>query len=97
MVLAGGIILTIGDLIQRQWVESGKTWQFVLGLFVWFCGSIFLALSFKHKNIVVASLLYIIFNVITLTLITWLVYGDKLSVKQMIGVALGLLAVFFLE
>ena len=97
LVMIGGVILTVGDLIQRQWIATNKTWMFALGLFTWFWGSVFLALSFRYKNIAVAYLLYIIFNIVTLTLVTWLLYGDKLSVKQMIGLTLGLVAVFFLE
>jgi len=56
-----------------------------------------LAFSFKYKNIGIASLIFSLSNVITLTLFGWIYYKDILTLNQIIGIILGIIAVIFLE
>lgn len=96
LLLTGGVILTIGDIIMKKWVLSGSSFLYVVGLSVYLVGLIFLAQSYKFENIAVASAMLVIFNVVTLSLVSWLFFKEPLSVLQMAGIALGLAAVFVL-
>ena len=69
----------------------------MIGLFTWIVGLVFLAFSFKYKNIGIASLIFSLSNVITLTLFGWLYYKDILTFNQIIGIILGIIAVIILE
>ena len=97
LIALAGCILTAGDLVQKQWVTTGKTWIFWLGIAIWAFGSLFLAMSYKYKNMAVASMIYILVNILTLVVISWVAYGEKLDTKQMVGMGLALIAVFLLE
>jgi len=60
-------------------------------------GLLFLAQSFKYKNIAVASTIFVIVNVITLSIVSWLYFKETLTPFQIIGIILGLSSIIFLE
>jgi multidrug transporter EmrE-like cation transporter len=97
LVLIGGIILTIGDVFMKQWSSNNSWLTFAIGLLTWSVGLVFLAFSFKYKNIAVASLIFSLSNVIFLTLLSWLYYKETLTTYQIIGMLIGIVAVIFLE
>ena len=93
----GGITLTIGDLFMKKWTVSNTWYVFAGGLLVWLVGLIFLAASFKYKNIAVASVIFILFNVLSLGIVSWFYFKEKLSGLAICGMLLGLFAIIFLE
>jgi multidrug transporter EmrE-like cation transporter len=97
LVLIGGVILTIGDVFMKQWSSNNSWLTFAIGLLTWSVGLVFLAFSFKYKNIAVASLIFSLSNVIFLTLLSWLYYKETLTTYQIIGMLIGIVAVIFLE
>ncbi len=94
---AGGLILTIGDIVMKKWVTSGSRLFYIIGLTVYLAGLIFLAQSFKYKNIAVASVIFVIFNVVTLSLVSWFYFKEKLSPLELSGIALGIAAIIVME
>ncbi|MFH1207611.1 MAG: SMR family transporter [Patescibacteria group bacterium] len=97
LLLAGGVILTAGDLFMKQWVNSNRRLFYVVGLVIYMIGMLFLAQSFKHKNIAVASVIFVLFNVITLAIVSWLYFKEGLTGWQVVGIGLGLASVAMLE
>jgi multidrug transporter EmrE-like cation transporter len=98
LILAiGGIILTAGDVVMKKWVNTNSNIFYIIGIAVWIIGLLFLAESFKFKNIAVASLIFNIFNIITLAAVSWLYFKEKLSGLEMAGILLGILAIILLE
>jgi multidrug transporter EmrE-like cation transporter len=97
LVLIGGLILTVGDVLMKQWSINNSWLTFSIGLLIWTIGLVFLAFSFKTKNIAVASLIFSLSNVIFLTLLSWLYYKEPLTTYQIIGIFLGSGSIIFLE
>ena len=97
LIFTGGTVLTIGDLVMKKWVGNSSPLLYVIGLFFYLIGMVFLSQSFKLKNIAVASLMMVLFNIFTLLIASWFFYQEKLSVVQMIGIFLGLVSVVILE
>ncbi len=97
LLLVGGVILTAGDLFMKQWVQSNRRLFYVIGLVIYLVGMLFLAQSFRHKNIAVASVIFVLFNVITLTVVSWLYFKEGLTAWQIFGILLGLASVAVLE
>jgi multidrug transporter EmrE-like cation transporter len=97
LVLIGGLVLTVGDIFMKQWTYSNSWVTFIIGLLTWCIGLVFLAFSFKYKNIAVGSLIFSLSNVIFLTIFSWLYYKEMLTTYQIIGMILGIIAVIFLE
>jgi multidrug transporter EmrE-like cation transporter len=97
LLLAGGIILTVGDILMKKWVNTHSTLFYIIGLIVYLIGLNFLAQSFRFKNIAVASVIFVIFNVVTLSIVSWLYFKETLSTLQIIGIILGITSVVVLE
>ena len=70
---------------------------YIGGLAIYLIGLVFLVESFKSENIAVASAIFVIINIATLLLVSWLWFGDKLSLLQIVGLALALVAIALLE
>ena len=97
LLFIGGSVLTIGDVVMKKWVVNNNGFLFVGGLIIYLIGLVFLAYSFKYKNIAVASTIFVIFNVITLSLVSWFYFKETLTPFQIIGILLGLGSIIFLE
>src|SRR3989338_1046881 len=97
ILLGGGIILTIGDISIAKWVQTNKVSFFIAGLLIWLIGLIFLAWSFKYQNIAIASVIFVLFNVITLLLYSWIYMKDKVTPLQIAGLIIGIISIIILE
>lgn len=97
LLFIGGLILTMGDLVMKKWIIENNITIFISGLAIYLLGLIFLAYSFKYKNIAAASTIFVIFNIITLSIVSWIYFKETLTPFQMIGIALGIVSILFLE
>jgi multidrug transporter EmrE-like cation transporter len=88
--------LTCGDLMMKAWSVSNKRSSYILGVIFWSFASLFIAWTYKHKNMVVITVLYILVNVGALMIINSIHYHENLNIKQYIGIVLGLVATFLL-
>lgn len=96
----GGIALTVGDIVFKVWVEKSLSYvssYYVGGLLLYIIGLIFLVESFKTENIAVASAIFVLINIVTLAIFSWLYFGDKISLVQTIGLLLAATAILLLE
>jgi multidrug transporter EmrE-like cation transporter len=93
----GGLILTVGDIVMKEWVVTNKSYFYVIGMVIYLVGMLFLAQSFKYKNIAVASVIFVLFNVITLSIVSWFYFNEKLSSLEMAGMVMGLVSIILLE
>lgn len=97
IILMGSLLLTVGDIVAKMWVTSNRPLHFAITLALYLVALVFLILSFRFKNIAVASMLLIGLNVLTLAIWSWLVYGEPLNRIEIAGLALGFAAMCLLE
>ena len=82
---------------MKKWVGTNNYLFYALGMLIYIIGLNFLAQSFKYENIAVASVIFVLFNIITLSIFSWIYFKEALSIAQIIGIILGLASVVFLE
>ena len=82
---------------MKKWVNTQTHTWYIIGLIVYMIGMNFLAQSYRYKNIAVASVIFVIFNIITLAIVSRLYFKESLSPLQIIGVITGIAAVILLE
>ena len=97
LIFICGIFYTWGDVVLKKWIESPNVKTYLVGLFLYAMGMNFLALSYRYKNIAVATAGCVIINIIMLTVLTFTYFKEPLTTKQMIGIGLSLVAVCLLE
>ncbi len=97
LLLLGGIIVTVGDIFMKKWVSTDSHIFYIIGIIIYLIGVNFLAFSFKTKNIAVASVIFVIFNVSIISVVSWLYFKEALSLMQVLGILLGLVSIIVLE
>jgi len=97
LLAIGGLIVTAGDLFMKEWVITNKPYIYLIGMVVYLAGMNFLAFSFKYKNIAVASVIFILINVISLLVFSYFYFHEKLSGLEITGILLGIVAIIMLE
>lgn len=97
ILATGGIVLTVGDLFMKKWVVSNSAWIYFLGMIFYVIGLNFLAFSFKYKNIAVASVIFVLINIITLLIFSYFYFKEKMGTFEFVGIILGIVAIVMLE
>lgn len=97
LALIGGLVLTGGDILMKEWVETNSSYFFIFGLIIYIIGLVFLSFSFKYKNIAVASMIFVLFNIITLSIVSWFFFKEPLRRVELIGIMLGIFSIIVLE
>lgn len=96
-VIIGGIILTLGDIVLKKWVTTSYDTLYVAGILLYLISMNFLAHSYKYEDIAVASMLMVVFNVLTLTAIGYFFFSENITRYELIGIAFGIVSIGFLE
>ena len=97
LLLTGGLILTAGDLVMKRWVIRNDWQTFAVGMTVYMAAMIFLSYSFRYRNMAVASAIFVGFNVATLLVVSWALYGERVTSAQAIGLLLTMAGIIILE
>ncbi len=97
LLFIGGVVLTIGDIVMKKWVAMSNAWFYVIGLVIYLAGLNFLAQSFKYENMAIASMIFVIFNVVTLAMVSWIYFKERLSFFGVVGIVLGIASIIVLE
>jgi multidrug transporter EmrE-like cation transporter len=96
-IIASGILLTVGDLIMKKWVVSSMTRYYLIGLVAYFIGLNFLAQSYLYRHVAVATCLVNILNILVLVVVSALVFRDRLTVQEYVGIFLAISSLIVLN
>lgn len=94
---AGAIFDTIGDLFIKNWIANNTSISLGSGIFFYAIGLSLLVYSFTFKNMVVTSVLFIILNLMLLSIVNYFYYNEGFSYKEGIALILGIAAIFLFE
>jgi multidrug transporter EmrE-like cation transporter len=92
----GGSILTIGDILFKFWVEKQQAWTYGAGLLLYLVGAMFLVQSYKSQNIGIATALFILSNLASLSLVSWLYFGETLPIRKVVGLGVSAISVILM-
>ncbi len=97
LTITAGILLTIGDIVLKQWVKHSYSSLYIGGILLYLISMNLLAHSYKYEDIAVASMLMVIFNILTLTLIGYFFFHENITLYEITGIILGIASIGFLE
>ena len=97
LLLVGGIILTVGDIVMKKWAINQKVSLYLIGLFFYLIGLNFLAQSYRFRNVAAASLIFVVINITILVFVSWFYFKEKLSLMEILGIVLAIAGVIILE
>lgn len=98
-----GLGYTVGDVLMKLWSQQSYSLSgvslvtFIAALMTYSAAFIYFGLQLRTTNFTIALLLPIVINVILIFLLTVFYYHEPFSLKQSLGVILGLVAVVLLH
>lgn len=88
----------IGEYFSKLWADSSLTMTAVLAIGSYTLGSIAWLPALKEKNVLgVTGVMWLIFGLIATIALSAIVFKERLTIQQWIGIALGFLSVFLLS
>lgn len=97
LTITAGMLLTIGDIVLKQWVKHSYNSLYIGGILLYLISMNLLAHSYKYEDIAVASMLMVVFNIITLALVGYFFFDENITVYEVTGIVLGITSIGFLE
>ena len=96
-VIISSLILTLADIMLRNWFETQWSYGFPLILGIYFIGIFALVMGFFGQNIALVTMIGIVLNIVFYLAYSYFAYGDALNWQQMLGILLGFAAIYLLE
>lgn len=85
------------DIFLKKWALENKSILLIVGLSLYFIGTIFWAVSLKYELLSKAVSVFTIVNFVLVVLVGIFLFNEKLSLLNKIGIALGILSVILIE
>ncbi|TSC76858.1 MAG: Uncharacterized protein G01um101431_41 [Parcubacteria group bacterium Gr01-1014_31] len=97
-LIAAAVILEVaGDVLFKQWSRTERTTLLVLGLGVYFAGSVFWAFSLRQEGLARAITVFTVANLAAAVLVGAYLFREELTLANRIGLALAFLSVLLME
>lgn len=96
IILAVGLEV-IGDVFFKKWSLENRNVLLVIGLAIYFIGTIFWAVSLKYEYLSKAISVFTVLNLVIVSLVGVLYFNEDLSLVNKIGIAVGIVSVILIE
>ena len=97
VLAAGGLVLTLGDIVFKYWIGYSHPLLYGIGFSLYMIGLVLLIRSYRYENIAIASTVFELINLVTLAIVSWILFKEHLSYIQMAGIGTAIVAVLLLE
>ena len=91
------LIEVSADILFKKWSLEGRNILFILGMVVYALGTCFWALSLKFDYLSKAVSIFTVLNLIGVILVGVIMFNEKLTLVNKIGIGLGIISVILLE
>ena len=97
LVIVVSILEVAGDILFKEWTLKNNKYFLILGIIAYLVATTFWAFSLKFQNLSKAVVIFGVLTVIIGVLVGVFLYKEPLTTLNIIGVILGLAAIFLLE
>lgn len=100
VVILGTVISVVGDTFFGYAAKGGPGYNlkwFIIGWVIYGISAIAWVIGYKHEKFAVVATLYSVFLVLLSVLIGYLVFKEKLTTGQLLGILLGFVSLILLR
>ena len=87
----------VADILFKKWSFENKKLLLIVGLVLYFVGTIFWAFSLKHEFLSKAVSVFTILNLMLVVGVGVFYFKENFSLLNKIGIGLGIISIIFLE
>jgi drug/metabolite transporter (DMT)-like permease len=96
-VLFGVSLEVLGDYFIKRWAVEDQSLFAILGLVIYFIGSLGWMLSLKYESLSKAATIFMILNLLAIVFIGVVFFKEHLTWLQRIGIAFGIMSIALIE
>lgn len=99
LLLVGGAVVleAIADVLFKRWSLENRPFLLLLGLAIYFIGTVAWAYSLKHEQLSKAIIVFTVLNVILVLIAGIVLFDEQLSFANKVGVLLGIVSVVLVQ
>lgn len=97
LILIAVALEIFADILFKKWSIGSRTAFLAVGLAIYFIGTVFWAYSLKYEQLSTAIVIFTVLNLVIISLVGVLYFGEKLSLANKIGIGLGIVSVILVE
>ena len=97
LIVIASVAEAAGDIFLKQWSSNSKTWLFLAGIAIYVVAIIFFGFSLRQEYLSKAVVVINIINLLVILLAGVLIFNEKLSSVNKIGVALAIVSIALIE
>jgi len=97
LLLVAVLLEVAADVLFKKWSIDNKNILLIIGLAVYFIGTIFWAISLKYDFLSKAVSIFTVVNLILVVIVGMVVFTEDISVINKIGIGLGIISVILIE
>jgi multidrug transporter EmrE-like cation transporter len=97
LIAAAVAFEVVADILLKKWSLENKNIMLIIGLALYFVGTVFWAVSLKYDLLSKAISIFTVLNLIVIILVGVFMFKENLSLINKIGLALGVLSIIFVE
>lgn len=97
LIIVGALIEVIADIFFKLWNDKGNTYLIVLGVILYLIGTAFWVLSLRYDTFTKSGAIFLLINIIFLSLAGVFFFKDGLSLINKIGIFLGMISIIMVE
>ncbi|PWB38630.1 MAG: hypothetical protein C3F02_02870 [Parcubacteria group bacterium] len=97
LIILAVFLEVVGDTYLKKWSLESKNLWLLIGLLIYFVGSIFWIVSLKYDYLSRAITIFTVLNLILVVLVGVLYFKEDLSLINKFGIALAVLSVILIE
>lgn len=86
-----------GDVLFKKWALGNRNTLLILGLLIYFIGTVFWAVSLKYEFLSKAISVFTILNLILVVLVGVIIFKEDVTLINKIGILLGIISVVLIE
>jgi multidrug transporter EmrE-like cation transporter len=87
----------VADVLFKKWAIGNKSTLLIVGLLIYFAGTVFWAISLKYEFLSKAVSVFTVLNLIVVVLAGVILFKEDLSLINKLGICLGILSVILIE
>ena len=97
-LLALAVLLEVSaDILFKKWSLDGRRILFVAGMLIYAIGTAFWAFSLRQEVLSKAITIFTIANLILVVLVGVILFKEKLTLSNALGISLGIVSVYLME
>lgn len=97
LIILAVILEVIADIFLKKWALGNKNILLIIGLVIYFIGTVFWAVSLKYEFLSKAISIFTILNLIIVVLVGIIYFKEDLSLINKIGIIIGIISVILIE